>query len=822
MAQESDMRNSRFWQAACVVLALCGQTSAQPDSVPFVAGFERFARHQEIDLLQSGRLLLTELNCTACHTPASKDLNPKLGPRLNGAGNRLGHRWMEKFLANPQREKPSTTMPDVLADLPEKERAAAAHSLAMFLYSQQESFPKIKANGARGVPHRFWELGDKVRGRQIYHQVGCVACHKADEDYETVETKPSPLDQLLEQLDESELKELGLGAAARRVDSVPHSKLTSKYSRQSLTFFLLDPHLTRTNGRMPNLKLGVIEAADIAAWLLRETPEDPVIKDEKAAINAELVSKGRRLFEKFSCANCHTVKESVAVRMPKPLAELNFESSRSCLSAPQEGLPHYELDESQTRALKAAVDDESNPGTNASAARANELDLQLLKLNCLACHERNGKGGIGRYRRPFFETVGHVDIGDEGRLPPPLTAAGRKLSTAWLTQVLKGSGDVRSHMRIRMPVFPADEVKSMPSLLARADGGIEQPQSEREVFGDTAKLADDGRLLLDTGCVQCHPVRGDALPGVVGIDLQGIARRVQPQWFHDFLLNPGKLKPRTRMPTFFPNGKSQNAAILKGDTDRQIAAMWAYLKNVDKLKLPPKIERARSQDYELTPKDRPIVLRTFMKEAGTHAIAVGFPEKVHFAFDAEQVRPAVAWRGRFLDAQGTWFVRFAPPADPLGQKQIGFPPGAPFALLKASADQNQDLAEPTFDANDVNYQFRGYSLDKFGVPTIRYRFHRFEIEDCISPAIGGGLTRLLTITDRTPEEPAELLLFRGHFGKSLKHDGPLSYTNDVGVSVTLKQDRGHAGELEAREDGTHWVVPLKIKRRKVIEVHYQW
>lgn len=816
------MRNSRFWQAACVVLALCGRVSAQPNSVPFVAGFERFSRHQEIDQLQSGRLLLTELNCTACHSSASKNLKPKLGPRLNGAGNRLGHRWMEKFLANPQQEKPGTTMPDVLADLPEKERAAAAYALAMFLSSQRESFPEIKANGARGVPHRFWELGDKVRGRQLYHQVGCVACHEVDEDYETVETKPTPLDQLLAQLDESELKELDLGAATRRVESVPHSKLSAKYSRQSLTFFLLDPHQTRTSGRMPNLKLGVVEAADITAWLLREAPANPVLADDRIHLTSEQVNQGRQLFEKLSCANCHAVKETVAVKMATPLARLDFAASRSCLAAPQNGLPHYELDESQTRALKAAVDAESSAGTNESAVRANELDLQFLKLNCLACHERKGKGGIGRYRRPYFETVGHVDIGDEGRLPPPLTGVGRKLSSAWLTQVLKGAGDVRSHMRTRMPVFPADEVKSLPSQLKKADDEPGTIQTEKEVFGDVSKLAEAGRQLLDTGCVQCHPVRGEALPGVVGVDLDGIATRVSPQWFHDFLLNPGKLKPRTRMPTFFPNRKSQNAKILNGDTGRQIAAMWAYLKNVDKLKLPPKIERARSQDYELTPKDRPIVLRTFMEEAGTHAIAVGFPEKVHFAFDAEQVRPAVAWRGRFLDAQGTWFVRFAPPADPLGEKQIEFPRGVPFALLRNGADQNQELPEPTFDANEVKYQFRGYSLDKSGVPTIRYRFHRFEIEDRISPAAGGGLARLLTITDRTPEEPTELILFRGHFGNSLKYDGPLSYTNDVGVSVTLKQDRGHAGELEAREDGTHWVVPLKIKRRKVIEVRYRW
>ena len=328
--------------------------------------------------------------------------------------------------------------------------------------------------------------------------------------------------------------------------------------------------------------------------------------------------------------------------------------------------------------------------------------------------------------------------------------------------------------------------------------------------------------MLDTGCVQCHPLRGDALPGVVGTDLEGIAARVQPQWFHDFLLDPGKLKPRTRMPTFFPNGKSHNPTILNGNADRQVAAMWAYLKNADKLELPPKIQKARSQNYELIPQDRPMVLRTFMKEAGTHAIAVGFSEQVHFAFDAEQVRLAVAWQGRFLDAQGTWFVRFAPPADPLGEKQIRFPPGVPFVLLKEVSGKNNELSKLDFDAKKAGYRFQGYRLDKSGVPTFLYRFGRFDIEDRIKPEADRTLVRRLSIIDRTPEEPPATLWFRGHFGKSLKHDGPFAYTNDAGVSMTVPKGLKHAGKLEAREDGTHWIVPLKVEQKEMIEVRYQW
>ena len=817
------MRNIRLWQIACVIVLLSGRGYAQSNAVPFVAGFERFARHQEISQQVAGRILLTELSCTACHTAASDDLKPKLGPRLDGSGNRLEHEWIARFLAAPQKEKPGTTMPDVLAGFPEAGRGAAVRALAVFLSSLREPFPDIKGNGARGVPHEFWKHGDVEQGRRLYHQVGCVACHEADEAYETVETKPSPLDQLLEQLDEDELKELGLSAASRRVPSVPLGNLAAKYLPQSLTFFLLDPHKTRAGGRMPNLKLGVVEAADIASWLLRGSKSVVISGEQAQAYGENVIETGRRLFGELGCSNCHSVKGIASAKMAKPLAELNLAGPRNCVSAPRSGLPNFPLDDFQIETLKSALTD-AHEGASAPGKTlpGQHLDSQMLKMNCLACHERNGKGGAGRYHRPYFETVGHVDIGDEGRLPPPLTAVGRKLQPGWLARVLKGTGDVRSHMRIRMPLFPADQVKSLPTWLIQADQASKKVASEKDVFGDASKLAEDGRLLLDTGCVQCHPLRGDALPGVVGIDLEGIASRVQPQWFHDFLLNPGKLKPRTRMPTFFPNGKSQNAAILEGDTEKQIAAMWAYLKNAGKLELPPKIQKARSQDYELIPKDRPIVLRTFMDEAGTHAIAVGFPEKVHFAFDAEQVRLAHAWRGKFLDAQGTWFVRFAPPADPLGNEQIRLPPGMPFVLLKEAQKEDDDLSTPNFDPKKAGYRFQGYRLDKSGVPTFLYQYGRFDIEDRIKPGADRTLVRLLTLIDRTPEKPAASLWFRGHFGKSLKYDGPHSYTNDAGVSMTVSGSLKHAGELEAREDGTHWIVPVKVEGKETIEVRYQW
>lgn len=811
----------RIIRLVCVCCAVMHAASGVADG-PFVPGFERFGRHQEIDSGIAGRLLLTELSCTACHSTDRRWLEPKGGPRLDAAGVRLRRDWIVGFLKDPQSVKPGTTMPNVLDAVPETERDDVARALTAFVGTLQEPYSEIQGNGANPVPHEFWKHGKISSGRQLFHQVGCVACHAPDPDYETVETKPSQLDIAFEQLDQEELKELGLASAARRVDSVPLGTLDRKYSHRSLTHFLLDPHQTRPAGRMPDFGLGALDAADIAAWLLRKASDSTQFttdrsEDRDTTETARVVEAGRRYFVELGCANCHSAGGLKAQMRGKPLVDLDPKSSRSCIVADASGPVSYKLSDVQRDVLSELLQVPAKERGSQEVTDLQQLQHRLLQLNCLACHERDRLGGVGRYRKPYFETVGHVDIGDEGRLPPPLSGVGKKLTSKAVKTALDGKLRLRPHMRIRMPVFPAAQVKPLPELFSRTDSRV-APAAEKEVFGAKSNLAEAGRGLLDVGCIQCHALKGNAMPGVVGVDLDGIAARVHPGWFREFLLNPGSLKPQTRMPTFFPNGQSQNRQVLNGDTEKQIAAMWFYLKDLNRQPLPPKIEKARSQSYELIPKGRPIVLRTFMEAAGTHAVAVGFRQQVHFAFDAEQVRPALAWRGRFLDAQGTWFVRFAPPAEPLGQQSVHLPPGVPFAELASP-----DAPWPADSGTQPLYRFQGYRLDASGVPTFLYQYGRFDIEDRIEPGQGQSLLRQLTVRDRRSSAEPMTLWLRAHAGDELKHDGLLSCTSGSGLTVIVGKDAGHAGEFRRQENaGMEWLIPVNVHQRRTIEVQYKW
>ena len=263
------------------------------------------------------------------------------------------------------------------------------------------------------------------------------------------------------------------------------------------------------------------------------------------------------------------------------------------------------------------------------------------------------------------------DLGDEGRLPPTLTGVGYKLTREAIERIVSGSGAVRPYMATRMPSFGNDHATLLAHLFDEVDAPTDRPtfeQAGRHAWGREL-IGGDG-----LSCITCHNLKGRKSLGIPAIDLATSPRRLRREWFHEYLLSPLRFRPGTRMPSFWPDGDAATKSIAGGDTHRQIESLWIYLRDIDTEPLP--IGLADPNAYELTPTDQPIVFRTFMQDAGFHAIAVGYPLGVHSVFDAEQVRWAYAWTGRFLDAGGKWDDRMCPPTMPLGDIKLQWPDGS--------------------------------------------------------------------------------------------------------------------------------------------------
>ena len=76
------------------------------------------------------------------------------------------------------------------------------------------------------------------------------------------------------------------------------------------------------------------------------------------------------------------------------------------------------------------------------------------------------------------------------------------------------------------------------------------------------------------------------------MDMTRMARRLNRDWFRHYLRDPQSLRPGTRMPAFWPEGKTTVPTILQGNTELQIEAIWTYLSQGTHALPPPGVNPA--------------------------------------------------------------------------------------------------------------------------------------------------------------------------------------------------------------------------------------
>lgn len=625
------------------------------DASPWVVGYERFHGDEPSEL--GGAILYSELGCANCHGGSSIQI-PRRGPSLDNISSRVRYEWVVDFLKNPTSHHMGSNMPSLLHGASDED----IESITAYLSTIGKGLnlkPSRHANG--------------VLGREIYHQKGCVACHD-----------PNEKDQLVEEADLSH--------------SYPLPDLNSKTNLLALEHFLINTSQYRPDGRMPHMELGRDGAINVAAYLLDFEGSDPntvsPIQSWPKA-NEDQIIRGKTLVEKASCSACHDLPGID----PPPIITLNKEwkSDTHCISkSTQKDRPFYELSNHQRESLTIYL---------SSSEIQKDIDgSQTLKaMNCYACHDRDGVGGPTILADPFFH--GEESLGDSGRLPPPLTGIGHKLKKGWLERVLNGDQKtrVRPYLKTVMPAYP-NQAKVLADILSKADNN---PNSKPLTTG--TGLLESGRKLLGTqggvNCITCHHWGDQKSLGIPGLDISSLDQRLNPEWFRSYLLNPPSYRPGTLMPSLWPEGKSTIPAILNGNTEKQIAAIWEFIANG--LGDPEGFSDRGSGQFVLKPTNRPIIQRTFLKGVGTKAILVGFPGGIHLAYDGDGARPAQIWRGEFFDAYSTWFMRMAPFENPLGKDIVTFP------------------------NVDSQRRFRGYKLDKKGIPTFLFQDSNRLVEERI-------------------------------------------------------------------------------------------
>jgi mono/diheme cytochrome c family protein len=507
----------------------------------------------------------------------------------------------------------------------------------------------------------------------------------------------------------------------------------------------------------------------------------PGPKDAVVGMDKRLIKHGRELFLSLRCAACH--EPGAGAPQAKPLSEVDPKAKRSCLS--ESPAVDFGLSDAQNAELRATL-----------AARAwtkmpkPDVDVRrtLAAFNCYGCHARENIGGPEQARYDLFKTRITIDLGDEGKVPPPLTAVGEKLRPDVLHALIaEGKHRIRERfMYTRMPGFRTDAVKSLVKNLVAADRPNDKKPDTTSGVVDKKAVAAGRRLVGLDGfaCVTCHNVNGDRSAAIPGVDLATAQTRLTKKWFAKFMRKPSDYRQNTRMPGFWGAAESPFKDILGGSSEKQIDAVWTYLSLGKSIPAPKGVQGPRGGPRaELFPRTEPIVHRTFMTGVGGRTILAGFPEKLHVAFDAHSVRLAKVWRGRFFDASGVASGRSGKFLGPLGEEVLDLPAPS-FARLQQAKAAWPVLAK---NARDVGGEYIGFTLDKGGHPTFRYRASGVDIREQPLPKlyIGGAVLRRLfrLKSDKPPID----FYFRAWTGKKIEKISADTWRSGD-VTIVLKTD----------------------------------
>ncbi len=703
----------------------------------------------------------------------------------------------------------------------------------------------------------------------LYTVAGCATCHQ--------ESKPKPKN---EEDDREPLQRedyvFGLGTLEGPTAKYALGSPGSKTRPEALASFLQDPLKTHPAGRMPHMNLNAQEANDLALYLCRlnddkTEPAMPAAPSMTPATLGKLIYEenfgneaatqitaleklptagkwlelGRTLTDVKGCINCHTVEENGQARKPRDtFANLNtirLAGEKGCIADKPNAAktPVYKLDAKEISALAAFL--KAGLSGTGSPASAYSARIAMKRFNCLNCHNRDNEGGIATELADQMRMLEKAENADDVR-PPVLTGVGHKSRTSWLNSVLTNGGRARPWMQLRMPQYGKSNVGFLPEALAALEGTT--PDDAVHTLPVNTQTIALGRQIVGKGglgCISCHDIGGVANTGTRGPDLSTINQRVRYEWYERWMHQPLRMAPGTRMPQAFVDGKSTLTTVLNGDPKSQASAMWGYLSLGPGLPLPEGLEPPKG--LILAIKDRPELLRTFMPDAGNKAIAVGYPGGVNLAFSADECRLAYSWAGNFLDASPVWNNRGGAPAKLLGPKFWSATGGHPWGLTANPAippdfigrSKNPAFGVPLplepariYDGPRMTH-FDGYSLDKSGNPTFRYRLTENTGDGVLAVAetpaplrasIATGFSRRFAI-----EAPAgyRTWLLGGQTAQTprlissadassikldLKADAPFSNTD--GVRVVLPQENGKVFVLEALRvptDSTWQLIP---------------
>jgi mono/diheme cytochrome c family protein len=551
--------------------------------------------------------------CYACHKTRGFENLRKPGPTLTHIGSKLSEDWVKTWIRNPKAVKPTTWMPRVWYNSNSNSPEDAArneveiNATVAYLFANDTDFKPQTANPPRG---------DAARGEQIVRSIGCLGCHVLDE-------------------------KTRVEAGPHRTFGQPLQNIGNKTSYEWLFDWVRDPKHYNPETYMPDLRLTDAQVADVATFLTtlkqaggdaaKATPDqaalDEVLLDyfrsvmpfeqakaelAKLDANAKQLELGRRVIGRYGCFSCHEIKgfettQPIGTELSeagsKLVSRLDFAFVhdiphtskiawyRTKLHDPRiydEGrilqpleklrMPNFEFADEEIQRLLTAImsfQREIQPA-QAMPARTARRDFivqgrnLVSRRNCVGCHIIEGNGG------DFLKLVKEPTLG-----PPMLTPEGARVQHDWLYAFLKGPITIRPWLDVRMPTFGLND-QNLNGVIQYFGAVSDRLEAFRTpvVVPASQNLSVGKELFELLKCQQCHvlgAIPKDQPTSNLAPDLRMSSERLQPDWILDWLREPSKILPGTRMPAFWPEHPKSFYPQLGGDAEAQMRVIRDHL-----------------------------------------------------------------------------------------------------------------------------------------------------------------------------------------------------------------------------------------------------
>jgi mono/diheme cytochrome c family protein len=755
-----------------------------------------------------GDRLFHELGCTACHDPRQEGQQPLASSVvLPQMSDKYTIPALASFLKNPLAVRPSGRMPSLNLSDQEAQQVASyllkdlqlpANTRFAYYEGSWDTLPDFstlepKAEGEGfgfdlGVAARREKFGMQFRATLVIPKSGTYKLHLGSDDGSRL---------LLD------------GQEVVRVDGVhplqfksANLELTAGEHPLLVEFFeQAGEEVLRVEIEGNGLKRQPLDQ------LLKTPKPEPTAETTPFELNPEFAANGAMLFVSLNCNACHQLKREGLPQPERPLAGAlkELDTAQGCLApAPTRdgpAVPSYALSAPQRRDLAAALA-RIRQGAAAELAGTTLIANTLERFNCYACHQRGEIGGVEQDRNEQFRTT-EKEMGDEARIPPLLTGVGSKLRKEWMDQVFENGAKDRPYMLTRMPRFSKQNLGPLSDLLASHDKL--QPLAAVDEKFSNRQLKAAGRRMVGAGgysCIKCHTYGAHKATGVQSISLTTMHKRLQPEWFRQYVVKPLRFRPGTRMPTAWPDGQVLLDKILDGTIDQQVHAVWTFLADGDKGAMPAGLG---PEPIELVAVEHAIIYRNFIEGAGSRAIGVGYAEKANLAFDANEMSLSLLWHGAFIDASRHWKGRGQGYQGPLGDNVLRLESRPALAVL-----ENAEVSWPTDPARQLGYRFRGYRLVEGQKPVFRYDYRQVQVEDFFDPTSDKDFTPLNRTLRLTSKEPLENLWIRAIVAETVEQkDGELLIDGDWLLKVS-----GHVGQAVLRKQGNRTEVLLPVEWQK--------